>query len=98
MHRLTPRCLKPKGREPKSSFQRCDRCGRTLSSRTQASVQALLHDPGEEAPHRVRLPSCDLRNRRNGGTALGSEQAKDTVVLGCPSAWARCCLRILLRV
>src|SRR6516165_745345 len=46
----------------------------------------LLHDPGEEAPYRMRLPAGDLRNRRNGGPALGLEQAKDAIVLGCPSA------------
>src|SRR6516225_5727604 len=46
----------------------------------------LLHDPGEETPHRVRLPAGNLRNRRNGGPAFGPEQAKDALVFGYPSA------------
>src|SRR6516162_2234849 len=67
---------------------------RLLGLKRQSKL--LLHNPGEEAPYRVWLPAGDLRNRRNGGTALGLEQAKDAVVLGCPSAWARSCLRTLL--
>src|SRR6516165_1930235 len=63
--------------------------------RLKRQSKLLLHDPGEEAPYRVRLPAGGLRNRRNGGTALGLEQAKDALVLGCPSAQARCWLRTL---
>src|SRR6516165_386602 len=54
--------------------------------RRQGQSKLLLHDPGEEAPYRMRLPAGDLRNRRNGGTALGLEQTDDTVVLGRRSA------------
>jgi hypothetical protein len=36
-------------------------------------LKVRQHDPGEEAPYRVRLPAGDFRNRRNGGTALGFE-------------------------
>src|SRR6516165_3948792 len=63
--------------------------------RLKRQSKLLLHDPGKEAPYRMRLPAGDLRNRRNGGTALGLEQAKDALVLGCPSAQARCWLRTL---
>jgi len=49
-------------------------CGRTFLLGVKRQSKLLLHDPGEEAPHRVRLPASDLRNGRNGGTVLGLER------------------------
>src|SRR6516165_7003925 len=91
---LVSRISLPRGAQGRRGGSRC----RSLRShdpidaagpcflRLKRQSKLLLRDPGEEAPYRVRLPAGGLRNRRNGGTALGLEQAKDAVVLGCPSA------------
>ena len=85
MHRLAPRCPRPKGREPKSkpSLSRSDRCGRTLSSRTQASVEASSSRPRRRSP----APSAaagDLRNRRNGGPPLDRSRPRTRSCLEIP--------------
>src|SRR5262249_9680502 len=48
--------------------------------------ELLLNSPSKKAPDRMRLPSRDLRNGRDGGPARGPKQTKHTVVLGASSA------------
>src|SRR6516165_677077 len=61
-------------------------------------LQLLLHDAGQETPHRMRLPTGRTRHRGNRGTVPSMEHAQNSVVLGLSAADSRNGTAVSLRL